>query len=70
MMDATTLQREVLAHIAECGAPATPQDRAAVVTALAGRLGLRDPAEWQELREAVGLAALDYDLLQTKRRTP
>ena len=63
-MDAMTLKIEVAAHVAECGAPRTATERAAMVTAVAGRLGLRDPAEWQELREAVGLAALDYDLQQ------
>lgn len=63
-MDAMTLKIEVAAHVAECGAPRTAMERAAMVTAVAGRLGLRDPAEWQELREAVGLAALDYDLQQ------
>ena len=69
MMDATTLRREVAAHVAECGAPATAQDRAAATTAIAGRLALRDPREWAAVREAVGLAALDY-ALQTTRRTP
>lgn len=65
-----TLQREVLDHCRECGAPRTAQDRAAVTTAIIAGLGLRDPQQWRAVRELVGLASLYAALQQTPRRTP
>jgi len=57
-MDRDTLSIEVEAHCRECGPPKTAREVNAAVTAVAARLALRDPAQWRQLRELLGLAAL------------